>query len=94
VEASACAMSNDRSGGSRSTPPSPVPKLWTSAVFGPPSRETPMPAATSLPRMTNAAFAGFLRLLLTPLNETPPPSRELGAYLRYLNSVRPRDETR
>ena len=53
-----------------------------------------MPAATSLPRMTNAAFAGFLRLLLTPLNETPPPSRELGAYLRYLNSVRPRDETR
>ena len=53
-----------------------------------------MPSETSLPRMTNTAFAGFLRLLLTPLSETPPPSRELGAYLKYLNSIRPRDEKR
>ena len=45
-----------------------------------------MPAQTSsLPKMSNAAFAGFLRLLLTPLNEAPKPSAELGAYLKYLN---------
>ena len=44
-----------------------------------------MSAQTSLPKMSNAAFAGFLRLLLTPLNETPKPSAELGAYLKYLN---------
>lgn len=51
-----------------------------------------MPAQTTLPKMTNAAFAGFLRLLLTPLNEAPKPSPELGAYLRYLNRVQPREE--
>ena len=51
-----------------------------------------MPAQTSsLPKMSNAAFAGFLRLLLTPLNEAPKPSAELGAYLKYLNRAR-RDE--
>lgn len=44
------------------------------------------------PRMTNAAFAGFLRLLLTPLNEAPKPSSELDAYMRYLRRVNPRDE--
>lgn len=38
-----------------------------------------------LPRMSNDAFAGFLRLLLTPLNEMPSPSSELQAYLAYLN---------
>ena len=53
-----------------------------------------MPTQSSLPKMNNAAFAGFLRLLLTPLNETPAPSKELGAYLKYLNRVHPRDETR
>ena len=53
-----------------------------------------MPAQTTLPRMTNAAFAGFLRLLLTPLNETPAPSKELGAYLKYLNRVHRREEAR
>ncbi|MBW3630795.1 MAG: hypothetical protein KY464_16075 [Gemmatimonadetes bacterium] len=53
-----------------------------------------MPAQNSLPKMNNAAFAGFLRLLLTPLSETPEPSKELGAYLKFLNRVHPREETR
>ena len=44
-----------------------------------------MSAQSTLPKMSNAAFAGFLRLLLTPLNEAPKPSAELGAYLKYLN---------
>lgn len=51
-----------------------------------------MPATPSRPRMTNAAFAGFLRLLLTPLGEAPKPCPELDAYLRYLSRVSPRDE--
>jgi hypothetical protein len=42
--------------------------------------------------MSNAAFAGFLRLLLTPLNETPEASPELRAYLDYLSSVYPPEE--
>jgi hypothetical protein len=50
-----------------------------------------MPAQTSLPKMSNAAFAGFLRLLLTPLNETPRPSAELGAYLKYLGRAHRED---
>lgn len=48
-----------------------------------------MSAGSASPPMTNAAFAGFLRLLLTPLNETPEPSAELRAYLDYLRSVYP-----
>jgi hypothetical protein len=54
----------------------------------------PMPTPTALPKMSNAAFAGFLRLLLTPLSEAPAPSKELGAYLKYLNRVYPRDGAR
>jgi hypothetical protein len=50
-----------------------------------------MPAQSHLPKMSNAAFAGFLRLLLTPLNEAPKPSAELGAYLKYLNRTDRRD---
>ena len=50
-----------------------------------------MSAQTSLPKMSNAAFAGFLRLLLTPLNEAPKPSAELGAYLKYLNRAHRQD---
>lgn len=42
-----------------------------------------------LPSMSNSAFAGFLRLLLTPLNEAPEPSKELHAYLEYLARVQP-----
>lgn len=49
-----------------------------------------MSARTVSDEMSNAAFAGFLRLLLTPLNEAPKPSRELGEYLAYLNRVQPR----
>lgn len=41
-------------------------------------------SAGHLPKMSNAAFAGFLRLLLTPLNEAPDPSSELQAYFDYL----------
>ena len=50
-----------------------------------------MSTQPSLPKMSNAAFAGFLRLLLTPLNEAPKPSAELGAYLQYLNRAHRRD---
>ena len=48
------------------------------------------PSSTS--SMSNTAFAGFLRLLLTPLHEAPKPSAELTAYLTYLNRVDPRAE--
>lgn len=51
-----------------------------------------MPPTPSRPRMTNAAFAGFLRLLLTPLNEAPKPCPEVDAYLRYLSRANPREE--
>lgn len=44
-----------------------------------------MSAPLASSEMSNAAFAGFLRLLLTPLHEAPKPSRELGAYLDFLN---------
>jgi hypothetical protein len=46
-------------------------------------------SAGHLPSMSNAAFAGFLRLLLTPLNEAPRPSGELRAYLDYLSRIHP-----
>jgi hypothetical protein len=49
-----------------------------------------MRAANPLPRMSNTAFAGFLKLLLTPLNQVPRPSVELEAYLEHLNRVQPR----
>lgn len=48
-------------------------------------------SAGHLASMSNTAFAGFLRLLLTPLNQAPVPSAELQAYLRYLNEVAPGD---
>ena len=48
-----------------------------------------MSAGSSLSTMSNDAFAGFLRLLLTPLNDTPEPSAELGAYLDFLRSACP-----
>ena len=51
-----------------------------------------MSTGSNLPSMSNAAFAGFLRLLLTPLNETPDESPELRAYLDYLSSVYPAEE--
>lgn len=52
-----------------------------------------MSTSVASPRMSNAAFAGFLRLLLTPLREDPKPSSELVAYLDYLNREYPRGET-
>ena len=40
-----------------------------------------------LTAMSNAAFAGFLRLVLTPLDETPEFSDEVRAYLEYVSRV-------
>lgn len=40
-----------------------------------------------LTAMSNAAFAGLLRLVLTPLNEKPEFSDEVEAYLAYLRHV-------
>lgn len=42
---------------------------------------------THRPRMNADAYAGFLRLMLTPLSKDPKPSKELDAYLRYLGEV-------
>ena len=42
---------------------------------------------THKPRMSAEAYAGFLRLMLTPLSEEPRPSRELKAYLHYLEQA-------
>lgn len=42
---------------------------------------------TRRPRMSPDAYAGFLRLLLTPLTEEPRPSKEVDAYLRYLSDA-------
>jgi hypothetical protein len=53
-----------------------------------------MSAGSTLPSMSNAAFAGFLRLMLTPLNEAPDPSPELRAYLDYLSRVYPPENRR
>jgi hypothetical protein len=39
--------------------------------------------------MSNDAYAGFLRLLLTPSNRVPAPSTEIDAYLDYLNAREP-----
>ncbi len=42
------------------------------------------PKLVRRPEMSPDAYAGFLRLLLTPLSREPLPSKELDAYLRYL----------
>lgn len=42
---------------------------------------------TRRPRMSPDAYAGFLRLMLTPLSREPRPSKELEAYLRYLGEA-------
>lgn len=39
------------------------------------------------PRMSDDAYAGFIRLLLTPLSQAPRPSEELDAYLRFLTEA-------
>jgi hypothetical protein len=52
-----------------------------------------MRAVNPLPRMSNTAFAGFLKLLLTPLHQVPRQSVELQAYLDYLNRAQPRVPT-
>lgn len=42
---------------------------------------------TRRPRMSADAYAGFLRLLLTPASREPRPSRELTAYLHHLEQA-------
>jgi hypothetical protein len=39
--------------------------------------------------MTPDAYAGFLRLLLTPLSKVPPLTPDVEAYLRYANEREP-----
>lgn len=39
--------------------------------------------------MSNDAYAGFLRLLLTPADRLPKPSQEVDAYLRHANQREP-----
>ena len=39
--------------------------------------------------MNSDAYAGFLRLLLTPASEVPELTSYLRAYLRYLNEREP-----
>ena len=53
-----------------------------------------MSAPAESVEMSNSEFAGFLRLLLTPLHQAPKPSREIKAYLDFLNRVHPRDQSR
>ena len=50
-----------------------------------------MPATPPRPKMSNAAYAGFLRMLLTPLHEAPTICPEVEAYLRYVSRVQDRE---
>ena len=44
-------------------------------------------STSHLSTMSNAAFAGLLRLVMTPFHETPEMGDEVRAYLEYLRSV-------
>jgi hypothetical protein len=51
-----------------------------------------MKKQTTAPRMSDAAYAGFLRLLLEPARTTPRQpehAAEVDAYLRYLVARKP-----
>jgi hypothetical protein len=56
-----------------------------------PVSEEPMrnPNRTKKTSMSADAYAGFLKLLLTPVTQVPRRSPELDAYLRYLNEREP-----
>jgi hypothetical protein len=43
--------------------------------------------------MSPEAYAGFLKLLLTPASQVPRPSAELDAYLGYLADREPLPES-
>ena len=43
--------------------------------------------------MSPDAYAGFLKLLLTPASRVPRPSAELDAYLAYLSAREPLSDT-
>jgi hypothetical protein len=53
--------------------------------------KTPRPVRTRAP-MSADAYAGFLRLWLTPADRQPRPNAELNAYMRYLNAHAPLPE--
>jgi hypothetical protein len=43
--------------------------------------------------MSAEAYAGFLKLLLTPATRVPLPSADLEAYLQYISEREPLSET-
>ena len=43
-------------------------------------------------RMSADAYAGFLKLLLTPAGKVPRPSQDVDASLRHVNAVSPLSE--
>jgi hypothetical protein len=51
----------------------------------------PRPTRTS--RMSHDAYAGFLKLWLTPANRVPRQSPEVDAYLRHANEREPLQST-
>ena len=54
-----------------------------------------IPRNTKTGTMTPDAYAGFLKLLLTPGSSVPRPSADVDAYLRYASQREPlSDEVR
>jgi hypothetical protein len=47
------------------------------------------PSRTASTEMSADAFAGFLKLWLTPAGRLPRPSAEVDAYLRHANEREP-----
>jgi hypothetical protein len=47
---------------------------------------------TSTARMSAEAYAGFLKLWLTPVSDLPPASPDVDAYLRHANAREPLSE--
>lgn len=51
------------------------------------------PRSTQSVPMSAEAYAGFLKLLLTPATRVPRPSADLEAYLQYISEREPLSET-
>lgn len=47
------------------------------------------PRSTQAGPMSAEAYAGFLKLLLTPGNRVPRPSADIDAYLRHVAEAEP-----
>lgn len=59
------------------------------------SRKMKSPSRCAPRRMDSEAYAGFLKLLLTPADQVPESTPEIRAYLRYLAECEPlSDESR